>query len=301
MSKPTTKAQIQAKKMRRLKDKSLQQLLLYRFLNHYGYDKGEITAKAIISDIIKLIDNYYIVSTLDDDQHHINHGQLVYMAVPVDEFSKRGKAIAQTRLMPIVLSFITDADIEHIAHGFDSKSLRKKRLTRWVDQAFDQGALLTQLDIAMLLGVCDAVVSGYVNEIQNEGKLLPTRGNIHDLSGAITHKREIITLYLDGFLTPEIALKTKHSKEAVDRYIKDYHRVEMLWKHGITNTDQISQMIRLSKRVIVQYVDLLPDKIRKSISMNNNSKNVALTQKSNTFTLSGKAEVSSAEEQLTKE
>jgi len=301
MSKPTTKAQIQAKKMRRLKDKNLQQLLLYRFLNHYGYDKGEITAKAIISDIIKLIDNYYIVSTLDDDQHHINHGQLVYMAVPVDEFPKRGKAIAQTRLMPIVLSFITDADIEHIAHGFDSKSLRKKRLTRWVDQAFDQGALLTQLDIAMLLGVCDAVVSGYVNEIQNEGKLLPTRGNIHDLSGAITHKREIITLYLDGFLTPEIALKTKHSKEAVDRYIKDYHRVEMLWKHGITNTDQISQMIRLSKRVIVQYVDLLPDKIRKSISKNNNSKNVALTQKSNTFTLSGKAEVSSAEEQLTKE
>jgi len=301
MSKPTTKTQIQAKKMRRLKDKNLQQLLLYRFLNHYGYDKGEITAKAIISDIIKLIDNYYIVSTLDDDQHHINHGQLVYMAVPVDEFPKRGKAIAQTRLMPIVLSFITDADIEHIAHGFDSKSLRKKRLTRWVDQAFDQGALLTQLDVAMLLGVCDAVVSGYVNEIQNEGKLLPTRGNIHDLSGAITHKREIITLYLDGFLTPEIALKTKHSKEAVDRYIKDYHRVEMLWKHGITNTDQISQMIRLSKRVIVQYVDLLPDKIRKSISKNNNSKNVALTQKSNTFTLSGKAEVSSAEEQLTKE
>jgi Protein of unknown function (DUF1670) len=301
MSKPTTKAQIQAKKMRRLKDKSLQQLLLYRFLNHYGYDKGEITAKAIISDIIKLIDNYYIVSTLDDDQHHINHGQLVYMAVPVDEFPKRGKAIAQTRLMPIVLSFITDADIEHIAHGFDSKSLRKKRLTRWVDQAFDQGALLTQLDISMLLGVCDAVVSCYVNEIQKEGKLLPTRGNIHDLSGAITHKREIITLYLDGFLTPEIALKTKHSKEAVDRYIKDYHRVEILWKHGITNTDQISQMIRLSKRVIVQYVDLLPDKIRKSISKNNYSKNVALTKKSNTFTVSGKAEVSSAEEQLTKE
>lgn len=297
MSKPTTKAQIQAKKMRRLKDKNLQQLLLYRFLNHYGYDKGEITAKAIINDIIKLIDNYYIVSTLDDDQHHINHGQLVYMAVPVDEFPKRGKAIAQTRLMPIVLSFITDADIEHIAHGFDSKSLRKKRLTRWVDQAFDQGALLTQLDIAMLLGVCDAVVSGYVNEIQKEGKLLPTRGNIHDLSGAITHKREIITLYLEGFLTPEIALKTKHSKEAVDRYIKDYHRVEMLWKHGITNTEQISQMIRLSKKVVVQYVDLLPDKIRKSISKN---KNLDLTENQNILVPSGETEAGSAGEQPAK-
>jgi len=281
MSKPLTKEQVQLKKMRRLKDKNLRQLLLHRFLNHYGYDRGEITAKAIIDDIIKLIDEYYIVSTLDDDQHHINHGQLVYMAVPVDEFPKRGKAIAQTRLKPVVLSFITDADIEHIAHGFDSKSLRKKRLARWTDEAFDQGALLTQLDLSMLLGVCDAVVSQYVNEIQTEGKLLPTRGNIHDLSGAITHKREIITLYLDGFLTPEIAMKTKHSNEAVDRYIRDYHRVELLWKHGISNIDQISQMIRLSKRVIQQYVDLLPDKIRKTISKNNNS--VDYDKKSVTF------------------
>jgi len=91
---------------------------------------------------------------------------------------------------------------------------------------------------------------------------LPTRGNIHDLSGAITHKREIITLYLEGYLPPEIAVKTKHSKEAVDRYIRDYHRVEILWKHGITDLDKISQLTKLSKRVVHQYVDLLPDKLK---------------------------------------
>lgn len=298
MSKPLTKEQIQLKKIRRLQDKNLHNMLLHRFLNQYGYDKGEITAKAIIDDILKLIDSYYLVSTLDDDLHHINHGQLVYMAVPVDEFPKRGKAIAQTRVKPVVLSFITDSDIEHLAHGFDSKSLRKKRLIRWVDEAFDQGALLTQLDLAMLLCVSDAVVSQYVNEIQNEGKLLPTRGNIHDLSGAITHKREIITLYLDGYFTPEIAMKTKHSNEAVDRYIRDYQRVEVLWENGITNLDHIVQLVRLSKRVVQQYVDLLPDKIKNSISKN---KNLESTEKHVKFNLPGEAEVSSAEEQLTKE
>ena len=136
------------------------------------------------------------------------------------------------------------------------------------DEAFDQGALLTQLDLAILLGVCDATISKYGNEIQNQGHLLPTRGNIHDLSGAITHKREIITLYLEGYLTPEIAVKTNHSKEAVDRYIQDYHRVELLWQHGITDLDQISQLTRLAKRVIHQYVDLLPEKVRKSPAVN---------------------------------
>lgn len=269
MSKTLSKAQIQLKKQRRLKDKSLEQLLLHRFLNNYGYDRGEITAKAIITDILQLIDHYFLVSSIDNDLHHIHYGQLVWMAVPVDEFPQRGKSIAATRFKPVVLSFLSDEDIDHLAHGFDSKSLRKNRLKRWLSEAFDQGALLTQLDLAALLGVCDAVVSQYVNEIQKEGTLLPTRGNIHDLSGAITHKREIISLYLEGYLTPEIALKTNHSKEAVDRYIKDYHRVEILWKHGITDIDTISQLSRLSKRVAQQYIDLLPAKIKTNISKNN--------------------------------
>ncbi len=262
MSKPLTKALIQRKKLRRLQAKSLNQLLLHRFLNHYGYDKGEVTARAIIQDILQLIDDYFLVSTLDEDLHHIHYGQIVWMAVPVDEYPKKGKALAQTRMKPVVLSFVTDQDIAHLAHGFDSKTLRKKRLERWVFEAFDQGALLTHLDLSVLLGVCDAVVSQYVQEIQKEGKLLPTRGNIHDLSGAITHKREIITLYLEGYLTPEIAIKTNHSAEAVDRYIRDYHRVEMLWKHGISKLDDICQATRLAPRVVQQYIDLLPEKIK---------------------------------------
>lgn len=278
MGKPLTKAQIQLKKVRRLKSKSLESLLLHRFLNHYGYDKGEVTARAIVDDILQLIDEYFLVSSLDDDLHHLHYGQLVWMAVPVDERPAKGKSLAETRMMPVVLSFITESDIDHIGHGFDSLTLRKKRLVRWVHEAFDQGALLTQLDLAILLGVCDAVVSKYVNEIQASGELLPTRGNLHDLSGAITHKREIITLYLEGHLTPEIAVKTHHSKEAVDRYIADYHRVELLWKHGITDLDQICRLSRLSARVAQQYVDLLPDKIR-GRKKTNKRKNVHLDAK----------------------
>ncbi|NIN37052.1 MAG: DUF1670 domain-containing protein, partial [Gammaproteobacteria bacterium] len=72
----------------------------------------------------------------------------------------------------------------------------------------------------------------------------------------------MITLYLEGYFTPQIAIKTNHSHESVDRYIKDYHRVQILWEHGITDMDQISQLARLSKRVIQQYIDLLPDKVR---------------------------------------
>jgi len=310
MSKPLTKEQAQRKKLRRIQQKDLKQVLLHRFLNHYGYDKGRITAKAIIDDILHLIDQYFLVSlhaTGEEDhqsssflRQYLHYGQLTWMAVPIEERPRKYQSIAETRLKPVVLSFLTDDDVAHIAHGFDSKSLRKRRLARWVDEAFDQGALLTQLDLCILLGVCDAVVSQYVNEIQTQsGRLLPTRGNIHDLSGAITHKREIITLYLEGYLTPDIALKTQHSNEAVDRYIRDYHRVETLWRHSITDLDTMSHLSRLAKRVIQQYIDLLPEKIRHAPS-SASPQHLDNLENSITLPSSGETEASSAEEHLAK-
>ena len=95
----------------------------------------------------------------------------------------------------------------------------------------------------------------------------PLRGNIHDLSGAITHKKEILTLYLQGHLTPNIAAKTKHSKEAVDRYIRDYESVKVV-RTATADIDKISQITRLSKRVISQYLDLIPQHQLQAIDAN---------------------------------
>ena len=112
------------------------------------------------------------------------------------------------------------------------------------------------------------VVCDYVNEWQkSSGELLPTRGNIHDLSGAITHKKEIITLYLQGHLTPTIAAKTKHSKEAVDRYIRDYESVKVV-RTATADIDKISHITRLSKRVISQYLDLIPQQQLTAMDVN---------------------------------
>ena len=267
MSKPLTRTQINEKKFRRINDKSLRQLLIHRFLNDYGYDKGEVTATAIVDDILKTVADYFVITlpleklaTGDQppDERLLSYGQLVWMAVPIEEHPERGKSIIKTRMKPIILTYLATEDIESFRNGFTSRQLRINRLVRWCHQAYDQGALLTQLDLAVLLNVCDAVVCEYVNEWQKTtGEILPTRGNIHDLSGALTHKKEIITRYLQGHLPPSIAAKTKHSKEAVDRYIRDYESVKVVRK-ATADIDKISQITRLSKRVITQYLDLIP-------------------------------------------
>jgi hypothetical protein len=269
MSKALTKQEVNMKKFRRINDKSLRQLLIHRFINSYGYDKGEVTAQAIVDDILKTVEHYFVVrkpleqmaqATPDEfsDERYLRYGQLVWMAVPVDEFPERGKSIVKTRMKPVILTYLASEDIESIQHGFSSRRLRIQRMIRWCEEAYDQGALLTQLDLAVLLNVCDAVVSDYVNEYQRTtGRILPTRGNMHDMSGAITHKREIITLYLQGCLTPTIAKKTRHSKDAVDRYIRDYEAVKLV-RSATADIDRISQIAHLSKRVISQYLDLIP-------------------------------------------
>ena len=277
MSKPSTRTQINEKKVRRINDKSLRQLLIHRFLNDYGYDKGEVTATAIVDDILKTVEDYFVITlpleklaTGDQlpEERYLRYGQLVWMAVPIDEYPEKGKSIVKTRMKPIILTYLATEDIESFRNGFTSRELRIKRLVRWCHQAYDQDALLTHLDLAVLLNVCDAVVSDYVNQWQKTtGEMLPTRGNIHDLSGAITHKKEIITLYLQGYLTPSIAAKTKHSKEAVDRYIRDYEKVKVV-RSATADIDTISQITRLSKRVISQYLDLIPEHQLQSIDAN---------------------------------
>jgi hypothetical protein len=271
--------ELNLQKFRRLHDKSLEQVLLHRFLTHYGYDKGEVTARAIINDILQLLERHFLITRPNENDLLLKYGQMAWPAVPIEERPKRGQRIQDIPMKLVVLTFLSDDDIQSIRDGFRSRELRVRRMVRWVDEAFDQGALLSQLDLAVLLNVCDKVVSDYVNDYQSTtGRVLPTRGNIHDLSGAITHKREIISFYLQGFDTPRIASKTRHSKEAVDRYIRDFETVRMLTQIS-TEPQRISQLARLSQRVVKQYLDLLP------LDPRSNSKQISEDEQAESITI----------------
>ena len=255
---PMTAEEINHKKFRRIHDKSLEQVLLHRFLNHYGYEKGQVTARAIIDDLLQLIERHFLVCRPHDDAVLLKYGQMAWPAVPIEERPKRGQRIQDIPMKLVVLTFLADEDIQSIRDGFRSRELRIRRMVRWADEAFDQGALLSQLDLAVLLNVSDKIVSDYVNEFQKtSGRLLPTRGNIHDLSGHITHKREIVSLYLRGYDTPRIARKTRHAKESVDRYIRDFETVRMVMQIS-TDPAEIGRLARLNPKVVQQYLDLMP-------------------------------------------
>ena len=88
-------------------------------------------------------------------------------------------------------------------------------------------------------------------------RLLPTRGNIQFIGSGQTHKKEIISLYLNGYLVPTICQRTNHSKDAVERYIRDFGAIRLL-DSKFDDINSISLITRLSKRVVQQYIELIP-------------------------------------------
>ena len=245
---------IAERRYKRMKGKTLKHILLDRFLNHYGYDKGAVTASAIIDDLLALIEQYYRYT----DHSFLKQGQMVWHAVPVDEYPKKGKSMAQTKLKPVVLDIITDSDIEDMKAPLHHRELRLKKIERWTTQAYNQGALLSQLDLAVPLTANEYTAGNYVREYQDlYNRRLPTRGNIQLLGSGQTHKRDIIALHLKGYLVPTICQKTNHSKEAVERYIRDYESIKLL-STKFDDVDVISRIIRLSPSVVKQYLDLVP-------------------------------------------
>jgi len=238
----------------RMKGKNLKHILLDRFLNHYGYDKGAVTASAIVDDLLALVEQYYRFN----DQSFLKQGQMVWPAVPTDEYPKKGKSIAQTKLKPVVLDIISDSDIEDMRTPLHHRELRLKKIERWTQQAFDQGALLSQLDLAVLLTTSSMTAGQYVREYQSlYNRALPTRGNIQLIGGGQTHKKEIVALHLKGYLVPTICKKTNHSREAVERYIRDFESVRLL-ATKFDDIELISRIIRLTSSVVKQYLDLIP-------------------------------------------
>jgi hypothetical protein len=238
----------------RMKGKSLKNVLLDRFLNNYGYDKGIVTATAIIDDLLTIIENYYRFS----DNSLVKNGQMVWHAVPINEYPKKGKSMAQTKLIPVVLDIISDQDIDDMKKPLHHREIRLKKAERWTHQAYDQGALLTNLDLAVLFGVNETTAAQYVREyFFLYGRQLPTRGNIQMIGGGQTHKKEIISLYLKGYLVPTICQRTHHSKDAVERYIRDFEAIRLL-DPKFDDLNSISLITRLSKRVVQQYIDLIP-------------------------------------------
>ncbi len=229
--------------------KSMKTVLCSRFISEYGFLGGKEVIELIVNDLLKIVNEHQLPLS------KVKKGQIAWQAVAKDETSSYGKSMSDTRTIPVILTLVSDDDINMRINGTSITQIRKNVTERIMKETDEQGGTLSQPDIALLLAISRASVGKYIHEIQEEkGTTLPYRGTIHDMGPTVTHKREIVRLKLQKMSTPEIARRTNHSEEAVDRYINDYERVTRI--SDIFEPIDIAFITTLSVSLVSEYLDL---------------------------------------------
>ena len=183
----------------------------------------------------------------------LNSGEVAYEAVAADE--PAGKHIRLTRKVTLRLKLLDfNTDFEALA-DYGLAGLRRHRLARLTRQAYDQGALLSYEDLAMLLTTSPSTVRRDVYHLRKQGLFILTRGMKHDMGPGLSHKTLICDLYFKGYTFTEIEKQTNHSETSVKRYLADFIQVASLHRQGFT-ASQIRRIARKSQRLVREYLRL---------------------------------------------
>jgi len=199
---------------------------------------------------------FYQQFSLYFEQHaniKLSDGQIAYEAVAADE--PAGKHIRLTRKITIKLNLIQlNTDLNALAQ-FGLAGLRRHRLMRLTKQAYDQNALLSYEDLAMLLTTSPSTVKRDIQLLKKQGLFIMTRGTKHDMGPGLSHKTIILDLYFNGYTFSEIEQKTNHSETSVKRYLADFTQVATLYKQGFSHS-QIRMIAKKSDRLVREYIQL---------------------------------------------
>lgn len=199
------------------------------------------------------------------DAHHyrqdtMSHGQIRWTAIAAENPPAHRQRLTGTHLRPIVLDLITPEDIEGILHRDAVSDRLTRTVVRLCHQAYQQGAVLSNSDLALLLHVTDTRIAGLLAAYEHRTQQsVPRRGTVHDSGTALTHKRIIcLKRYRDGKEAITIARETYHSLESVERYLQQFARVRLCHQRGLASAE-IAVALQCSERLVEEYLAILAE------------------------------------------
>jgi hypothetical protein len=188
-------------------------------------------------------------------REHLRHGQILWLGLSRGDPPRRHPRIIDCELVPVVLDLSTADDI-HARLNRDPASQRlAAKAVRLCQQAFEQGALLSNCDLAELLNKQDDQIAHLLVEHERKtGHLVPRRATLHDVGTGLTHKRIICwKRYAEGKEPDQIARETYHTLEAVDRYLCQYDRVRHCRLQGLSAAET-AHILDCTVRLVEEYL-----------------------------------------------
>lgn len=177
-----------------------------------------------------------------------------------------GKKTEDYETVMVYLPLVTQEDLDKrifVKAGTKNSNYQVNRerelviLARLVKSAWEQGGMLSQAELCVLMNRSLSTMMKYVAEYEARypADPLPLKGYILDQGSRPTHKGIILNLYEQGVDPTDIAQRTNHGLDAVDRYIKAYERVKGLYNKNFSNAE-IEKTTGLSKKVVAAYLSI---------------------------------------------
>jgi len=208
------------------------------------FDFSEI----LIDALMKRIRIFLEENSTDD----LGIGQVPYWGVDIAEPS--GKPLDDMKKRRVLLTLYHPYDHDLLREQ-GIQPLRQSKIMRMTVEAKDQGVLLTQEDLSLLLCCTVRTIRNDIRDLRAMDISVPTRGQIKDIGKGVSHKAKIVEEYLKGYEYSEIRRRTHHSDESIDRYVRDFSRVIYLTSKG-EDLLRIRQVTSLSERLILEYQGL---------------------------------------------
>lgn len=226
---------------------------LGRFLQtEFPQTFGPAVTRLFAEKIDELYDRCHLL------RDRVRTGQILWLAVAANERPGRSKRIEDTRLVPVVLDLVTRQDIDDTVATDRRLDTRQTKIVRLFRQAHEQGAVLSEADVALMLHVEARTVSRDVlDHERTTGESVPRRGTLHDLGRSISHKAVIChkRLVLKKS-TSDVAQETYHSPEEVEYYVQCLRRIQLCRDNGMS-PDDIALATKHSRFLVREYLDLI--------------------------------------------
>ncbi len=195
-----------------------------------------------------------IFEAVAPDRSRMKPGQVLWNAL---DKNTRGDS-PRRRYVPVVLTLICEEDIEQLTQGIAMNKIAERSIARMIREAYEQGGILSSRDLGLITLRHGSWASIMRKRYETQHQcILPHTGALHDMGTCVSHKSLVIRKAILEKKDPaQVARECNHSQAAVDRYLKDYHRVKTLYRLD-QDVDFIHLATQIAKHVIKQYIALI--------------------------------------------
>ena len=236
-------------KWQRLQAKQLDQQFLQAV--QQGCNCSEFEASAILDTVRQVYEPFF------DNSATLQPGQL-QMSV-ISSSCAASQPLKEATLVSVKLTLCDDRTDLAVRQKHGVVGLRHHRLERVCREAFQQGGLLTTEDLANRLFNCgQRTLCRDIKALKDKGINLPLRSTIKDMGRSLSHRADIVRLWLLGKEYSQIARTTFHSIGSVRNYVSKFKRVISLTKESYDEFT-ISFLVKISSPLVKEYQQLYQD------------------------------------------